>query len=170
MKTKKIVLFVGLGALILIILLGFGQSKGLDCSLKISESMEGEWINGIWTEGLWIAPPLGASVFHPGVATPHYIEWCEPLAFALMSFFPLFLLSLITYRMKDEVFHAWWNFARGWAPVIVVVTLLLENAGGGGTLGMNKDFTAFILIILYSILVITSLVKIMNAYLKTKEG
>ena len=83
---------------------------------------------------------------------------------------PIFTLSLITYKMRDEVFRAWWNFARWWAPVIVVVTLLLENAGGGGTLGMNKDFTAFILIILYSILVITSLVKIMNAYLKTKEG
>ena len=81
---------------------------------------------------------------------------------------PIFTLSLITYRMKDEVFHAWWGFARWWAPVIIAVTLLLENAGGGGTLGMNKDFTAFILIILYSILLITSLVKIFNAYLKTK--
>ncbi len=168
MNTKKIVLFVGLGALILIILLGFGQLKGLDCSLKISESMKGEWINGIWTEGLWIAPPLGASVFHPGVATPHYIEWCEPLAFALMPFFPLLLLSLITYRMKYEVFHAWWRFARWWVPVIMIVTFLLENAGGGGTLGMNKDFTALILIVLYSALIVTSLVKIFNAYLKTK--
>ncbi|MCX6788116.1 MAG: hypothetical protein NT108_03075 [Candidatus Kaiserbacteria bacterium] len=81
---------------------------------------------------------------------------------------PLFLLSLITYRMKDEVFRAWWGFARWWVPVIIVVTLLLENAGGGGTLGMNKDFTAFILIILYSIFGIVSLVKIVRTYLKTR--
>lgn len=77
---------------------------------------------------------------------------------------PLFLLSLITYRMKDEVFRAWWGFARWWVPVIIAVTILLENAGGGGTLGMNNDFTAFILIILYSILIIVSLVKIVRAY------
>ena len=82
---------------------------------------------------------------------------------------PLFLLSLITFRMKDEVFRAWWGFARWWVPVIIVVTLLLENAGGGGTLGMNKDFTAFILIILYSVFGIVSLVKIARTYLKTKR-
>ena len=102
--------------------------------------------------------------------------WCDiqedgflvSVLYSLAPLLPLFLLSLITYKMRDEVFHAWWGFARWWAPVIIAVTLLLENAGGGGTLGMNKDFTAFILIILYSILLITSLVKIFNAYLKTK--
>lgn len=82
---------------------------------------------------------------------------------------PIFLLSLITYKMRDEVFRAWWNFARWWVPVIIIITFLLENASGGGTLGMNKDFTAFILIILYSVLVITSLVKIVRTYIKTKN-
>ncbi|MDO8231925.1 MAG: hypothetical protein Q7T37_01860 [bacterium] len=105
-----------------------------------------------------------------------YSNWCRihdddllgRILFFFAPLFPIFFLSLITYRMKDEVFQAWWGFARWWVPVIIVVTLLLENAGGGGTLGMNKDFTAFILIILYSILIITSLVKIVNAYLKTR--
>ena len=93
----------------------------------------------------------------------------RPWNFGMYLFFTpaLLLLSLITYKMRDEVFRAWWRFARWWVPVIIVVTLLLENAGGGGTLGMNKDFTAFILIILYSILIITSLVKIVRAYQKT---
>lgn len=97
-------------------------------------------------------------------------EKLSPWSLANYIFFtpPIFLLSLITYRMKDEVFRAWWGFARWWVPVIIVVTLLLENAGGGGTLGMNKDFTAFILIILYSIFGIVSLVKIVRTYLKTR--
>lgn len=86
----------------------------------------------------------------------------------MLSLLPVLLLSLITYRMKGEVFLAWWNFARWWVPVIIAVTLLLENASGGGTLGMNKDFAAFVLIILYSILIITSLVKIMRTYFKTR--
>jgi hypothetical protein len=94
-----------------------------------------------------------------------YIEQVlEPLSFSLFLAPLFFLISLITYRMKDEVFLAWWRFARWWVPVIMIVTFLLENAGGGGTLGMNKDFTALILIILYSILIVTSLVKIMRAY------
>ncbi|MCR4306712.1 MAG: hypothetical protein NUV42_01960 [Candidatus Yonathbacteria bacterium] len=93
------------------------------------------------------------------------IETYFTLSFLLI---PVLLLSLITYKMRDEVFRAWWNFARWWVPVIIITTLLLENAGGGGTLGMNKDFIAFVLIILYSVLGIVSLVKIMRAYLRTK--
>src|SRR3989344_6183370 len=40
---------------------------------------------------------------------------------------PLLLFSIITYRMKNEVFHAWFNFAKWWVPVIIVVTLWVEN-------------------------------------------
>jgi general stress protein CsbA len=86
-------------------------------------------------------------------------------------FFPilfLFLFSLITYKMRDEVFRAWWNFARWWVPVIMVVTLLLNNASGtgGGYIGMGQDFTSLVLGILYATLVIVSLVKIVRAYNK----
>ncbi len=87
------------------------------------------------------------------------------IAFTLFPFLSLFLLTILTYRMKEEVFHAWWNFARWFVPLIIVTTLWLETAGGGGTLGMNKDFEFFILGILYSIFIITSLVKIMRAYI-----
>lgn len=109
-------------------------------------------------------------------------NWCsiqEDDIFGLILFSfaplaPLFLFSVITYRMKDEVFRAWWGFARWWVPVIIVATLLLENTGdGGGGIGISgavsSGFDALILIILYSILIITSLVKIVRAYLKTKN-
>lgn len=104
-------------------------------------------------------------------------NWCRiqedgPFGFILFSFAPLlvvFFLSLLTYRLRDEVFHAWWSFARWWVLVIVVVTLFFQNASGGGTLGMNQDFTAFTLIILYSILVIVSLTKIVRTYIRTNK-
>lgn len=94
----------------------------------------------------------------------------SPWSFAKYILFTpfLFALSLITYKMRDEVFRAWWNFAWWWALVIIAITLLLTNASGGGTLGMNQDFTVFILGILYAILIVTSLIKIARMYLKTK--
>jgi hypothetical protein len=106
--------------------------------------------------------------------------WCrvhddDPLGiifFLLLPLLPTFFLSLITYRMKDEVFRAWWGFARWWVPIIIVVTLLLENAGGGGGIGISGAvsgaFDALIIGILYVILIVTSLVKILWAYLKNK--
>ena len=108
-------------------------------------------------------------------------NWCSVqedsiFGLVLFSFAPLsflFLLSLITYKMRDEVFRAWWGFARWWVPVIIVVTLLLQNAGGGGGLGIggavSSAFDALILIVLYSIFIIISLVKIVRAYLKTNH-
>ena len=107
-----------------------------------------------------------------------HATWCrvsESDVFGLIMFsfaplLPVFILSLITYRLKDEVFQAWWNFARWWVIVIIAVTFLLENASGGGTLGMNQDFTAFILIILYSIFMVTSLVKIVREYVRVKDA
>ena len=86
-------------------------------------------------------------------------------------FLPLFLFSLITYKMREEVFLAWWNFARWWVPVIIVVTFLLNNTkgSGGGYLGLGQDFVMAILGILYSILVIFSLFKIIWQYAKMKD-
>lgn len=90
---------------------------------------------------------------------------------AFLSFFllPLFLLSILTYRMKDEVFRVWWNFARWWVPVIIGVTLFVQNAGGGGGWGMNGGaFDAFFIGIFYFIFIVVSLVKIVRAYVMTK--
>lgn len=100
-------------------------------------------------------------------------KFSESAASLLVSIsLPLLLLSLITYKMREEVFRAWWGFARWWVPVIIVVTLLLQNAGGGGGIGIggavSGAFDVLFLGIFYAILVITSLVKIVRAYLKTK--
>ena len=95
----------------------------------------------------------------------------ESAAVLLMSIsIPLLILSLITYKMKDEVFRAWWRFARWWVPVIIAVTLFVQNAGGGGGWGMNGGaFDAIFIGIFYFIFILVSLIKIVRAYLKTKE-
>lgn len=81
---------------------------------------------------------------------------------------PLFFLSLITYRLRDEIFTAWWNFARWWVLAIIIITFILNSMSGGGTLGMDRDFTAFTLIILYSILSVGSLVKITRTHVRLR--
>jgi len=96
----------------------------------------------------------------------------EIIAVSLLPLLPLFLLSLITYRMRDDVFRAWWGFARWWVLVIVAATFFLENAGGGGGIGISgavsSGFSILILGILYAIFIIVSLIQITRAYLRTK--
>lgn len=90
-----------------------------------------------------------------------------------LVFFPLFLFSLITYKMRDEVFRAWWNFARWWVPVIILVTYLQSTQSGGGGLGiggaMSSAFDAVILGFFYAVLVIVSLWRIVRKYRQLKR-
>lgn len=104
-------------------------------------------------------------------------DWCNKLwdsinitGEILFVFIPIFLLSLITYKMHEEVFRAWWNFARWFVPIIMLVTFLLNSAHrGGGIAGAAAGgFNILILGIFYVIFVITSLVKIAGAYRKNK--
>jgi hypothetical protein len=86
---------------------------------------------------------------------------------------PIFLLSLITYKMRDEVFRAWWNFARWWVPVIILVTYLQSTQNGGGGMGiggaMSSAFDAIILGFFYVVLVIVSLWRIVRKYRQLKR-
>lgn len=87
----------------------------------------------------------------------------------LIHILPLvFLFSIITYKMHNEVFKAWWAFARWFAPVIVVVTFIFNAAGSGGLIGMGKDFAFFILFVLYSIFVLVSSIKIIRTHRRLK--
>ena len=104
--------------------------------------------------------------------------WCkvrEDDIFGILFFIftPLifvFFFSLITYKMKEGVFRAWWGFARWFAPVIIVVTLLQNTAhtpsGFGGVASGAFDFA--LLFILYALFVLISLIRIAIAYTRTK--
>ncbi|MDO8566233.1 MAG: hypothetical protein Q7S04_03560 [Candidatus Moranbacteria bacterium] len=74
--------------------------------------------------------------------------------------------------MQEEVFQAWWRFARWFVPIIIIVTYLLntshEQSGFGGVAQGAFDF--LILIVLYIIFIITSLVRIILAYRRVKNG
>lgn len=84
---------------------------------------------------------------------------------------PIFLFSLITYKMRDEVFRAWWRFARWWVPVIIGITLLLNDTVKGGDFPatVGRGFNMLIIIFFYIIFIVISLVKIFNMYFKTKK-
>ena len=92
-------------------------------------------------------------------------------------FFPtivFFLLSLITYRMKDEIFHAWWNFARWWVWVILVMTFLdyinLGERRSGAFFGGGPSLADILLLFVYILLILVSLFRIVRKYRELKRG
>lgn len=90
----------------------------------------------------------------------------------LMVFIPVFLFSLITYKMREEVFRAWWNFAIWFVPLIMFVTFLQNyssHLGGSGiSSAVNDSFNYFILGLLYLIFVVVSVFRIASVYRNNK--
>ena len=51
---------------------------------------------------------------------------------ALLIFLPVFLFSVGTYFLREEVFRAWLRFAYWWIPLSLVMIYLAAGSGGGG--------------------------------------
>lgn len=77
---------------------------------------------------------------------------------------PLLLLSLISYWMREEVFHAWWGFGRWMIPIIVITTFLLNiRPTGRGYMGwsFDEELNSAVVVGLLCIFTGVSLAKIM---------
>lgn len=48
----------------------------------------------------------------------------DGFAQVFLPIFPAFLFSLITYKMRDEVYRTWFKFARWWIPLSMLVIFL----------------------------------------------
>lgn len=89
---------------------------------------------------------------------------------------PVFLFSLLTYKMKDTVFTSWWEFAKWSIPVIFFLLFLInlgllhpgETAGAFGWGGLfDEAIDWYVSIALYVVFAIGSLVQIYRGYKKT---
>ncbi len=55
----------------------------------------------------------------------------QTIAILLLLPPPLLFLSLLTYRMRDEIFRAWTAFARWWIPLSMIAILVTPRESGG---------------------------------------
>lgn len=51
-------------------------------------------------------------------------EAYDKFAEAIFILFPVFLLSLITYKLREEIFQAWLRFSYFWVPLTILLTFL----------------------------------------------
>ena len=98
-------------------------------------------------------------------------QWCqENLWFIIETFSPfalVFIFSLVTYRMRQEVFDYWMKFAIWATPLLVLLTYMI-NGGGSNGLGIESaigaSFDAFLFMILYGLYCGISIWRIFHAY------
>lgn len=61
----------------------------------------------------------------------------------LFPIIPLFLLSLITYKMLDEVYRAWFRFTRWWIPLSMLAIFLAPEYSADWMFSIVKGTVAF---------------------------
>ncbi len=79
----------------------------------------------------------------------------------------ILLISLITYKIRDEVFYSWLKFAYWWIPLTVILTAITPE--GNGSWGVPNILTpGLVALVFTAIFVIVSLLIIPIKYLKLK--
>lgn len=91
------------------------------------------------------------------VTTLNFLNMDNVLVYVVLF---VLLFSLITYRMKEEVFQRWIRFAIWYIPLLIIGYFIYPQGGGL----MASSFDAFVFILFISIFVITSIVKIVRAH------
>lgn len=93
----------------------------------------------------------------------------------IISMMPfVFFFSLITYKMRDEVFEHWMKFAVWFVPAMIVLSYLILGGASSGGLGIESvyggAFDAFLFMILYGIFIGVSLYRIVSKYKQLKRA
>lgn len=109
----------------------------------------------------------------------HTVKYCETAILALFPIVVTFLFSLITYKMRDEVFRYWWNFISWWVPLSVGTSLYIGSIGPEGKYpGANgHSLTPYyiyhgryqIFFLIYAVLVAVSLWRIVRKHRQLKR-
>ncbi len=79
-------------------------------------------------------------------------------AMIFFPLFPLFILSSLTYFMREEISTAWTNLAKWWVPFSMILVLISPEYSNDWMFPITKGSVAFItsvLFVLISLILIT---------------
>ena len=96
------------------------------------------------------------------------LEWLnrtptEMVVYVLFPLLPVFIFTLITYKMRDEVFQHWMKFAIWYVPLLIVGTFILYNAPSSGGV-LSGAYTVVLIFPPYIIFLVVSIWRIVSEY------
>ncbi len=68
-----------------------------------------------------------------------------------LPFLPLFIFSLITYKMREATYLAWFNFAKWWIPLAMLSILIAPQYSHDWLFPIDKGRVAFLVSLLFVI-------------------
>ena len=93
-------------------------------------------------------------------------------AFIFLVFIPIFILSLITYFLKDEIVSAWLHFSYWWVPITMFLTIITPISSpsyiGLSWSGETTSFFMSCLFVIISLIII--IIQILKVYFLKKKN
>jgi hypothetical protein len=106
------------------------------------------------------------------------IKICQPYDYSICSeysnifgeeiliFIPILILSLITYKMRDEIFGLWSKFTYIWLPLTLILVSIAPEYMNSWLPIYEKGFVSFIMSAIY---LLASCVIIVVKYISLKK-
>ncbi len=91
----------------------------------------------------------------------------DTLEINLYIFVFVLFFSIITYKVPERIFAAWWKFTRVALPLILILTILINlklHHSPGGWINTDADIDRTTIVLMYAIFVIGSLIQIIRGY------
>lgn len=95
------------------------------------------------------------------------LNWSDAISPYVHLFIPLFLFSLITYRMREEVYQTWFRFVRWWIPLSMLLIFLAPEYSNDWMYPIEKGSIA---LLTSAIFCVVSLVIIAAKYISLRKG
>lgn len=127
------------------------------------------WISGAVTIGLFAIDYLQKLPFC------RWEEWggggCIQAIYFIGTMFspivPVLLFSIITYKMREEVFRAWWGFACWWTPLSMILIAISPQYADGFMMSPSPNGLAVVGTSI--LLVVISTIIILSRWFKTRN-
>ena len=94
------------------------------------------------------------------------MNWMVIVSPYLDIFIPLFLFSLITYKMREEVYQAWFRFVCWWIPLSVLLIFIAPEYSHDWLYPIEKGSVA---LLTSAIFLIVSLLIIVAKYISLRR-
>ena len=129
------------------------------------------WVSGVVTIVLVVVAKSGLAYNYCPTPSVPCTDLINDTLQDLFIFLPVFILSLITYRLSEKATRAWMYFAIPWTVLSIIATHITPEYGGGGGFGLSmsidKSDVAFLMSALF---VIISTLIIGAMYVRTWMG
>jgi len=95
-------------------------------------------------------------------------EYVDLLATLLMYAIPVFTFSLLTYKMREEVFSSWLLFTYVWIPFSFAVVLFSSSRQSANIVGLSDQ--AIFGVFTWGLYILISLIIIIWKYFSTRHS